>query len=311
MVSSFDARHPETWLMRLLAQARAVPRTEVFGLLANTYGGYLAARADANWQARFEPQLQALIERMIQTGLVEVDGEKIRLTILGTACGQSPLQLDSALQLVEMIRAMPPAAVTPVALMVLCEALPEMDADYTPLQRGRRGEPNRPAELASRFGHQLAALLQRRAGDDLTYHRRCKRALVLADWLDGRPIDEIERAYSPNAFSRMAHGDIVGFADQARFFLQSALRIAAIIRAGTTFPEEQAQRLLTRLEVGVPEAALPLLELPLTLTRGELMAFVNSGAADVAAVRALPLERLEQLLGRDRGRELHEAMQPA
>ena len=304
MVSSFDARHPETWVMRLLAQVKSVPRSEAFTLLANTYGGYLAARADANWRARFEPEVQALIDRMLQNGLVESDGDHIKLTMLGMACGQSPLQLNSALQLVEMIRALPVASVSPLILMVICEALPEMDADYTPLQRGRRGEPARQAELAARYGHQIAILLQRRAADDLTYHRRCKRALVLGDWLDGLSIDDIERAYTPNPFSRMAHGDIIGYADQARFFLQSALRVASIILAGAAFPDADAERLLNRLEIGIPEAALPLVDLPMALTRGEYLALSNAGVTSVEAVKALPLARLEELLGKRRAADI-------
>jgi helicase len=308
MVSSFDARHPETWLMRLLAQVKSVPRSEAFALLANTYGGYLAARADANWRARFEPEVQALIDRMLQNGLVESAGADIKLTMLGMACGQSPLQLNSALQLVEMIRALPVASVSPLTLMVICEALPEMDADYTPLQRGRRGEPARQAELAGRYGHQIAGLLQRRAGDDLTYHRRCKRALVLGDWLDGLSMDDIEKAYTPNPFSRMAHGDIIGYADQARFFLQSALRIASIIWAGAAFSDADAERLLNRLEIGIPEAALPLLDLPMALTRGEYLALSNAGVSSVDAVKTLPLARLEELLGKRRATNVRQGL---
>jgi len=311
MVSSFDPRHPETWLMRLLAQVRRVRRADAFQLMANTYGGYLAARAELGWRSRYEPTVQALIDRMLQNGLVELDGENIKLTMLGTACGQSPLGLNSALQLVEMIRALPTGQFTPLILMAICEALPERDADYTPLQRGRRGEPQRPSEVAARFDHQVARLLQRGASEEAVYHRRCKRVLILADWLDGELIEDIERRYTPNPFSRMAHGDIVGYADGARYLLQSALRIAAIVLAGEAFDEDAATKLLKRLEVGLPENALPLLEVPIALTRGERLSLAQAGINTVDGVRQQSLEALQERFGRVRGNAIHLAVNPS
>ena len=311
MVSSFDPRHPETWLMRLLAQVKSVRRADAFQLMANTYGGYLAARAEPEWRARYKPVIQSLIDRMLQNGLVEVDGENIKLTMLGTACGQSPLQLNSALQLVEMIRALPAGQVTPLTLMAVCEALPERDADYTPLQRGKRGEPHRPGEVAGRFGHEVTRILQRRAGEESVYHGRCKRVLVLADWLDGELIEDIERRYTPNPFSRMAHGDIIGYADGARYLLQSALRIAAIVLDGAAFDEDAAERLLMRLEVGLPEIALPLLDLPIVLTRGERLSLSHTGVNTVEDARRQSLEELQERFGRARAAAIFDALNGA
>jgi helicase len=95
---------------------------------------------------------------MEAVGLIEPDGSHyIRLSILGHACGQSPLELESAMQLIEMLRLMQPDDLTPMTLMALVQALPEQDADYTPLGKGR-SESNRPAEFYARFGSWLRAL---------------------------------------------------------------------------------------------------------------------------------------------------------
>jgi len=124
---------------------------------------------------------------MLQNGLLENDGDKIRLTLLGRACGQSPLKLESALQLIESLRLLSPAEATPVTVMALVQGLPKADDDYTPIARGR-GEPSLQAEVAHRFGAKIAQSLQRRAADHRAYHARCKRALVLASWIDGVPV---------------------------------------------------------------------------------------------------------------------------
>ena len=311
MASSFDPQHPETWLMRLLAQVKRVRRADALQLMANTYGGYLAARAEPNWRARYEPIVQALIDRMLRNGLIELDGEDIRLTMLGTACGESPLQLNSALQLVEMIRALPFGQVMPMTLMAVCEALPERDADYTPLQRGKRGEPDRPGQVSMRFNHQVAGILRQRASDEGVYHRRCKRVLVLADWLEGVLIEDIERRYTPNPFSRLAHGDIVGYADGARYLLQSALRIAAIVLGDSAFSHEEAERLLMRLEYGLPAYLLPMIDTPITFTRGEILTLSNASITTVDALRSQTTDALRKLFGTIRGDQIHAVLNDA
>jgi helicase len=89
----------------LLAQGPKVTKQQAVDLLANTYGGYLASRADPQWRTRIAPQIQDLVNRMLANGLLEEypDGT-IHLTLLGSACGQSPFELASALQVVEMLR---------------------------------------------------------------------------------------------------------------------------------------------------------------------------------------------------------------
>jgi helicase len=58
----------------------------------------------------------------------------------------------------------------------------------------------------------------------------------------------------------------------------------------------------------MPEQALPLLELPIVLTRGEFLALANAGALSIDAVRALSQAELEGLLGTQRARVLSRAM---
>lgn len=276
--SSFDGRTSiETWLIRLLAQVQSVTKDEAIALLANTYGGYLAARADQNWRARMTGQVEGLIARMLQNGLLEPDGDKIRLTLLGRACGQSPLRFESTLQLIESLRSFSPAEVTPLTITALVQSLPEADEDYTPIGGGKRGEPALQARVAQVFGGKIAQALQRRANDTRAYHARCKRALVLARWMEGVPTEQIEAEYSSNAFQRMAHGDIIGYADSTRFYLQSAFSIADILYQGQGPGQESIDTHFQQLEFGIPQPALSLLAVGPELNRGEYLALHSAG----------------------------------
>lgn len=295
ITSSFDPHDPGTWVVRLLAQVREVPRDAVVDLVANTYGGYLATLRDPAWRQQMTARLEDLLGRMIADGLIEERGGFVSLTILGRACGESPLTLESALQAVELIRRLDPQAVTLESLLVLVEALPERDQDYTP--QSRQGEPGRQQDAGHRFGWDVTRMLRHRATSDRQFYARCKRALIIADWLDGVAVGDIEGRYSPNTFVRVGHGDIRGYADGSRFLLESILRISAIVLERAEDPNSVAT-LLKRLDLGVPVEVLELTELPIALSRGELLGLWRAGLHSLAQIAGTPTEDLERIIGR-------------
>lgn len=246
-----------------------------------------------------------LLIRMQRDGLIEEIEGNLRLTPLGRACGESPLTLESAMQAVELLRQLPPAAMTLETVLVLLEALPERDNDYTPQQRGR-GEPQRQQQVSQRFGYEIARVLWHRAESDIKYYARCKRALIIADWIEGVAISDIETAYTTNPFAPVRHGDIRGFADGSRFLLESVLRISAIVQGRADDPESVAT-LLKRLDLGIPQDAFALTDLPLVLTRGEILELRARGLLTVEHLIETSEEALVYALGR-RGAQLYAAL---
>jgi helicase len=308
--SSFDPEHLDTWLVRLLAQVERVPRRLAVGLLASSFGGFLAGKRSPGWRAQMEQALEELLGRMIGLGLVEEEREFVRLTLLGRACGNSALTFDSALRLVELLRGIDHQQLTPLRLLALLQVLPESDNGYTPLMRRGTKETVWPGEAGRRYGHDTVRLLQRFVRDQFEYLARCKRVALLWDWMAGVPIELIEQRYTANPYQgRIGHGDVRRFADATRFHLRSAHQIAAVMyieRAGT---EEEVERLLRQLEFGIPAELLDLLALPLLLTRGEYLAL---GAAEVRSpsqVWGLSLDRLTELVGARRATAL-DAVRP-
>ncbi|HTF17322.1 MAG TPA: DEAD/DEAH box helicase [Chryseolinea sp.] len=302
--SSFDPNHPETWMIRLLAQVDKIGRSQAIDLVANTYGGFLKNLFDANWQPRFQAQIAVLIRRMEKDGLIDDLGtDQIQLSMLGHACGQSPLSLNSALRLVEMLNRLGGNNVSAMRLMALVQALQEQDDDYTPLGRGRL-ESSRPSEVTSKYGAQITGALQHQARTDEIYYARCKRALILYDWTNGVSLEDIEKAYTPNPFSPVGHGDIRGYADATRFYIGSASRIAAILFPGMGPTEVDIDNLLTRLDIGLPSDALQLIKIPITLVRGEYLALYNANAKTIEEIRTMSEERLSKLVGETRAKQL-------
>ena len=145
-----------------------------------------------------------------------------------------------------------------------------------------------------------------RANSDKEYYGRCKRALIVADWIAGVPLNEIEDGYTVNGFSPVRHGDVRGFADGSRYLLDSAIRIASIVLA-VALNEDEVVAFLKRLELGVPKGALWFTDFGVELTRGELLRLWERGFATPERIAAVTADQMETVIG-PRGRRLHAAM---
>jgi replicative superfamily II helicase len=296
--SSFDEAHLDTWILRLLAQVGDVARLDVIGLLGNCYGGYLANRRNPKWQADTAARLEELLGRMISLGLVEEELGLVRLTLLGRACGQSTLSFFSAMRLVEFVRLLGSVTLTAERLVALLQGLPESDRVYTPMSNAKAKESVWPHEAATRHGREVIRLLQRFVQDEDAYLARCKRAAVLWDWMRGDAVEAIEQRYSTNPyFGRVGYGDVRQFADTTRFHLRSARQIVALLLTGAPDLEAQIDRVLRQLELGIPADMLDLVELPVTLERGQYLALRDAGARTRTELWALPQDDLRHILG--------------
>jgi helicase len=309
--SSFDPKELDTWILRLLTQVKDVPRDAVVTLLANTYAGYLATRASAAWQSQMRAEVEELLDRMLELGLLEIEMAHTRLSLLGKACGKSHLKLRSAMRLVELLRRRTDnRPLTAGALLALVHALPEFDEAYTPLFRKGQRETVWQSHVVEHHGRDVAAALQWGAPDSMAYHARCKRVAVLRAWTAGMPISEIENTFTVSSFHPVGAGDIRGFAEFARFHLAAAFEIADVFLLGQGPSAEEVERLLAQLEGGIPVAALGLLDLPATLGRGSYLALNKAGIVRPEDVWAAGEERLHKVVGNEVAAALL-AMRPA
>lgn len=299
VTSSFKQSDLPTWILRLLSQVRGVRAEEIPGLLANTFGGYSASLANPHWIRQTESDIAALVDRLLQAGLAERDGDLVRLTLLGRACGSSSLAFESSLRLIELMRQLDIARTDPVKVLGVIQVLAEMDAVYTPVMKRGRSEGVRASQVGQRYGADMAHFLQRYCDGEFEFLARCKRAAILYDWIDGVPVGELERRYTTTPFQgAVSYGDIARIADGARFHLRSAHQILSAL-----FPAQPdfllaLDGLLRRLEFGLPTEALELMALPVALSRGQYLALFAAGSRSADAVLSLSLETLERCVGK-------------
>jgi helicase len=303
--SSFDPTNPSTWLLRLLAQVPQVARAAVPALLANTFGGYLASKTSPASATSVEVLVERLVERMLRLELLEEEGERIGLTLLGRACGASALSFESCMRLIEVLRAVGQQQIDVVRLVALVQLLDESDGGYTPIMKKGRAEHTHVERAGACYGRDIVRSLQRHARNEWEYVARCKRAAILADWVAGVPAEAIERRFTTNPFQGVIGlGDVVRFADATRFHLRSAHQIAALLFIDGAAPAEVVDSMTRRLQLGIPEDVLPLLDLPFSLTRGELLELRALRTTTVDAFWSLPTLMRERVLGVERNRQI-------
>lgn len=297
--SSFDPSDFETWILRLLTQVEEVPRDQVARLLASTYGGYLGGLRDPGWHDEVGDRLETLLFRMEELDLIEEEEGQIRLSLLGRACGGSGLSFASAMRLVDLLRRIG-EDLTAEGLMAAIQVLPEVGG-YTSIFKKGTKESAWQRDVALHYGHPIAVALQRGAKDAFDYYGRCKRAAILRSWIDGKPMEAIEEKYSITPFGgNVGPGDVTGFANRTRLYLRAAHGIADILLLGEGPDEGAIDVLVQRLEVGLPEDTLGLMDLPVGLMRGEYLALYNADYSTTEAVLALPAEELRRYVGQQR-----------
>lgn len=278
-------------------------------MLASTYGGYLGGLRDPGWHDEVSDRMETLLLKMEEFDLIEEEEGLIRLSLLGRACGNSGLSFASAMRLVDLLRRVG-EDLTAEGLMAAIQILPEVGG-YTPVFKKGTKESAWQRDMALHYGRPIAAALQRGAKDAYDYYGRCKRAAILRSWIDGEPMEAIEEKYSVTRFGgNVGPGDVTGFADRMRLYLRAAHGIADVLLLGEGPDEEAVDALVQRLEAGLPEGALRLMDLPAGLTRGEYLALYNAGHSTTEAVMALPAEDLEPYVGRQRAGRLQRSAQP-
>jgi replicative superfamily II helicase len=300
MRSSFVESDVSTWVLRLLTQVRTIARAQVPAMLARTYAGYLFAKRDPQWNARTSVQVEELLRRMLELGLLDEELGNVRLSLLGQACGRSALSFESAMRLVQLLRTAGTRSITVEALMALVQALPEADGLSTPIVRGRKGEPDWIGRATSLFGGSIIGQLQAQAEDMRAYQKRCKRACLLHEWINGTPIRAIEEGFSKNAFAEVSYGTVVGIAEGTRFWLGSAADILPLVLVGHAPDSEALEVLLRRLESGLPSELFGLLGIPVQLTRGECLTLRDAGITKQGQFWETPRSRLDEMLTKSR-----------
>jgi hypothetical protein len=117
----------------------------------------------------------------------------------------------------------------------------------------------------------------------------------------GEPLGVIETRFTVTPYQgKVSFGDIARIADMTRYCLRSAYEIVSLIFPANTPKAEEMEAIYRSIEVGIPVDSIELLELPVTLSRGEYLELRGVGLTTVDGVLKADRKQLEQIIGRSK-----------
>jgi replicative superfamily II helicase len=308
---------PRSLIIRVLATAQRSARhglasEEVVEFLEGSFGAFRQAQTLNHWTWD-RPQLVNALADLQHHNLVEQDNDgNFRLTELGQFAGEGGVEVETITRLVEVVTAVDAESINDPSLIALSQLTVELDQVYFPLnKKSTQKEPHTWRSELQRQGVPYVILnaLNRPVADKTQGTLRAKKAAACLLWITEWPLAQVESVLTQHGgrFDGAA-GAIRGVASRTCDLLPTVVRVAELIHADLQLAD-RCSRLLTRLEVGVPAAAVDLAsQVGNRLTRGDYQSLIKSGLCNIEAIESSPDDMLIACLkgGRDVEEKLRE-----
>ncbi len=301
-----DGTDPRTLILRVLAAARnagvkGVPRNDIIDFLEGSFGAFQNKQTAANWTWD-RPQIAAAFTDLTSHKLVEAaDNESYHLTALGRFAGQAGVEVESIIRLVEALSPLTSAAITDPTLIAATQLTVELDQQNFPInKKGAQKEAQTWFAELRRQGIPAPVLnsLNRSVGEPHTAALRAKKAAACLLWISDRTMSAIETSLTQHGreFDGAA-GPVRAVSSRTCDMLPAVARVATILHTEIDLAN-RVTRLLTRLEVGVPAAAVEIAQYAGSrLSRGDYHQLIKAGLSTAAAVEAASDDKLIACLG--------------
>lgn len=253
-------------ILRVIAAAQRIASqgiqgTEVADFLENSFGAYQEQQASQQWQWSRPHLMEALADLERHRLIERSSAGDYLITQLGRLAGEGGIEVESVIRLVELVTVIESGSFSEPALLTLTQFTVELDQILFPLnKRSTQKEPYYwVSELERQGVHQsILASLRRWNTDQHQGVLRAKKAVACLLWMSDWPIAEVERVVTQfGGALGGAAGDIRSVSARSIDLLPTVTRVAELIHPGLDLAEKLA-RLLTRLEVGVPNSVVNL-----------------------------------------------------
>jgi replicative superfamily II helicase len=295
-------------ILRVLA---SVPKTvqgltadEIIAFLEESFGAFQRRQTQPGWSWDKTGLLEAL-HSLKTHQLVEVTPEgRYRPTELGRFAGEAGVEVETVVRLVDAFRRVGPEQINDPALIAATQLTVELDNIYFPVNK--KGAAKEAQTWTSEVRLQgvpqgIVHALGLRVSETAQVARRAKKAAACLLWISDLPMSDIENRLTKHGgrFDGAA-GPVMGARARTCDLLPTVCRVAEMVHPGLDLGA-RAERLLTRLEVGVPPAAVDLAtHAGSRLSRGDYRGLLEAGVCSVDAVEKCPDEELLRLLSGSR-----------
>jgi replicative superfamily II helicase len=263
---------------------------DLIEFLEASFGAFQQMQSTQHWKWNHAQLLEAL-QSLLQYRLVERDeNDFYHLTPLGRLTGEAGVEVESIIRLVGCFTSLNPESIHEPALLTATQLTIELDRIDFPLnRRSTNKEPTVWKQELLRQGvpNSLLSTLDYRFTIKHQGTLRAKKAVACLLFVTHRSMAQIETILTQFGGSPGgAAGAIRDVADRTCDLLPTVAQVAEILHPSLDL-EERVSRLLIRLNVGIPPAAVDLAkQVGNRLTRGEYLQLLSAGLCSIEAIEA-------------------------
>lgn len=308
LVSRFLTADLRSLILRVLTTAEhagaGMVGPDIVAFLESTFAAFQQRSTNAAWSWSAD-HIQHALDELVRHGLVAMDAEmRFMPTPLGRLAAESGTHVESIVRLSATLRSLAPASIMPAALITATQFTVELDEQLFPLnKRSTQKEPHTwfAALNAQQIPVPLVNALYSHANGAHVPTLRAKRAAACLYWMTDWPLQKIETTLTQHGGFDAA-GAIRNVSARTRDLLPTVARVAELLHPGLDLGSVQ-RRLVVRLELGVPEQAVPLgLRAGGELSRADYLALLRAGLIDLEALRTAEDEAILPHIRDDQGK---------
>lgn len=305
-----DTTDPRSLIIRVLVTAQGTGQgmtaDEIVSFLEGSFGAFQAKGTRPQWQWDGAALQQALESLRAHQLVVADPGGLYRLAELGSMAGEAGVEVESIVRLVDALRLVTPQGISDPTLIALTQLTVELDAVLFPInKKSTQKEPQAWFGEIQRQGVPAPVLnaLQRLITERGQAVLRAKKAVACLLWVTERPIVEIEKVLTQfGGASDGAAGAIRGVAARTCDLLPTVARVAELLHPGLDLGE-RVSRLLVRLEIGLPAAAIDLASTAGNrLARGDYQLLVRAGLSSIGEIDRRTDDEILRVLGANKAK---------
>ena len=261
---------------------------DIIAFLEGSFGAYQQTHLTQSWTWD-RTQLTEALDSLQSHKLIEQESTgTYHLTPLGRLAGEGRVEVESIVRLVEAFANEQPGTINEATLVAATQLTMELDSLLFPINKiAKYKEPQAwtQALAQQQVIPSVMRALEWRVRDWQHATLRAKKAAACLYWMTDWPMAEIERTLTQFGGSLDgAAGPIRSVTARSCDLLPTVVRVAELLHLGLDL-SDRLRRLITRLEVGVPGAAVDLAAHTGTrLSRGDYQRLLKAGLCAIDTI---------------------------
>ncbi len=284
---------PRSLILRVLVASQrtarhGLTRDGIADFLEESFGAFQERQVSHQWIWDTQHTLE-MLSQLKQRQLVREESSGIfKLTKLGWLAGQSGLEVESVIRIVDALSPISSTEITDPTLLCVTQLTVELDQVYFPInKKSTKKEPQVWASELQRqsIPHHVLFSLHNAVTDLLQSTLRAKKTVASLLWITDKPLAEIETIITQfGGGLDGAAGPIRSLRSRICDILPTVASIAEILHPDLDLTE-RVQKLLIRLEFGITAIAVDLAaQTGNALTRGDYQKLIQAGLVSIEAI---------------------------